>query len=375
MTNLTQMIRKSIEIHQDDAEVDAVAFINQASNQQLLRDYVEMLDNQLANKDKEKLITDTILQLRYDFNRHLNYTHQVFEHCYIIAKESMLLNELLVQYLSHKDILYSNLRDVLKAYNDKYEQPLDIDSQLLSMDNITDFEKIVRERIPFIFRMTSQSYSLDIKRALYVYQHLGVLHTTRMLNDDVLGEFIPHLNEVDIHELNHYFSTTSFDYIKRFNYHFSMQRIRMYYESHIADIQSLILWGYDNNDALNYLYDLANDREKEDIIGTLLNLKELKTIPQTMYKLHNGVQTILHIYIVYLLKGDFQTTRNVVSMLEQYLNQLSTHYDNPYAKQYVKQKYVDILQDTLKQYKHLSTIDTSIIDKLNKSDNIIIVNK
>lgn len=367
------MIRKSIEIHQDDTEVDAVAFINQASNQQLLRDYVEMLDSQLENKDKEKLITDTIHQLRHDFNHRLNYTHQVFEHCYIIAKESNLLNELLIRYLSYKDILYSNLRDVLKAYNDKYEQPLDIDSQLLSMDNITDFEKIVRERIPFVFRMTSQSHSLDIKRALYVYQHLGVLHTTRMLNDDVLSDFVPHLSEVDIHELNHYFTTTSFDYIKRFNYRFSARRIRMYYESHIADIQSLILWGHDNNEALNYLYDLADDREKEDIIGTLLNLEELKTIPQTMYELHNGIQTILRIYIVYLLKGDFQTTRNVVRMLEQYLNQLSIYHDNPYAKQYVKQQYIDTLRDTLMQYAHLSTIDTSIIDKLNKSDKVIIV--
>ena len=47
MTNLTHMIRKSIAINSSDKSSDNVSFIQNGSNQQLLCDYVELLDSQL----------------------------------------------------------------------------------------------------------------------------------------------------------------------------------------------------------------------------------------------------------------------------------------------------------------------------------------
>ena len=371
VTNLTHMIRKSIAINSSDKSSDNVSFIQNGSNQQLLCDYVELLDSQLNEIQTQKMVKDTVDELLEDFKNHQTYTHHVFEHSFVIAQQSSLLTDILIEYLSYKDVLYQNLRHVLKSYYDKYQYPLAIDHRVLSMANITDFEKMVREHIPFIFKADIHS-DISEERMMYIYQHLGVLHTTRLLNDTMLNQLIPKLNEVDIHELKHYFTTASFDYIKRFNYHFSKRRIQIYYENHIADIQSLILWGYDDNEALNYLYSYANDMEQEDIIGALLNLEPLQTIPDTMYELKNGVQTILRVYLVYLLKGDYQTTQNVIRMLTEYLNQITLQPDKSRYKQYVKSKDVLMLEATIMQYENLSTMNTGIIDRLKQSDIVVL---
>ena len=372
MTNLTHMIKKSIEINQFDNEHDTVSFIQKGSNQQLLCDYVELLDSQLNENQTQKLVKDTVNEWVQDFKNNKSYTKYVFEHSFAIAQQSVLLRDILIEYLGHKDILYQNIKHVLDVYYKTYQYPLAIDSQLLSMDNITDFEKIVREGIPFIFKVDGDAITSH-EQMMYIYKHLGVLHTTRLLSDDMLIEMIPILSEVDIHELKHYFMTASFEYIKRFNYHFSKRRIQIYYENHIADIQSLILWGYDDNEALNYLYENANEYEKEDIIGALLNLKSLQVIPETLYEIKNGVQTILRIYITYLLKGDYQTTLNVIKMLSEYLNQLALIENVSQYKEYVNKKDIKTLRDTIEQYRHLSTINTTIIDRIYNTDAILII--
>lgn len=366
------MIKKSIEINQSDDKHDTVSFIQKGSNQQLLCDYVELLDSQLNESQTQRLVKDTVNEWVQDFKNNKNYTKYVFEHSFAIAQQSTLLRDILIEYLGHKDILYQNIKCVLDVYYKTYQYPLAIDSQLLSMDNITDFEKIVREGIPFIFKVDKEPITSH-EQMMYIYKHLGVLHTTRLLSDDMLIEMIPILSEVDIHELKHYFMTTSFEYIKRFNYHFSKRRIQIYYENHIADIQSLILWGYDDNEALNYLYENANEYEKEDIIGALLNLKSLQVIPETLYELKNGVQTILRIYITYLLKGDYQTTLNVIKMLSEYLNQLALIENVSQYKEYVNKKDIKTLRDTIEQYRHLSTINTTIIDRIYNTDAILII--
>ena len=135
MTNLTHMIRKSIAINSSDKSSDNVSFIQNGSNQQLLCDYVELLDSQLNEIQTQKMVKDTVDELLEDFKNHQTYTHHVFEHSFVIAQQSSLLTDILIEYLSYKDVLYQNLRHVLKSYYDKYQYPLAIDHRLLSMAN------------------------------------------------------------------------------------------------------------------------------------------------------------------------------------------------------------------------------------------------
>ena len=105
----------------------------------------------------------------------------------------------------------------------------------------------------------------------------------------------------------------------------------------------------------------------------MLNLKSLQVIPETLYELKNGVQTILRIYITYLLKGDYQTTLNVIKMLSEYLNQLALIENVSQYKEYVNKKDIKTLRDTIEQYRHLSTINTTIIDRIYNTDAILII--
>ena len=98
MTNLTHMIRKSIAINSSDKSSDNVSFIQNGSNQQLLCDYVELLDSQLNEIQTQKMVKDTVDELLEDFKNHQTYTHHVFEHSFVIAQQSSLLTDILIEY-------------------------------------------------------------------------------------------------------------------------------------------------------------------------------------------------------------------------------------------------------------------------------------
>jgi len=362
------MIQKSIIIHNSNEIPKSITQIDAGSHQQLLREYVELLNSQLSTDDTKKLIQDTVSELISDFNNGMTYTHHIFEHCKAIAGESELLNKVLTEFLKHKDTLYANLHDVLQCYQSKYHHTLPINIDYLSFDNISDFKKMIHEGLKIEFEVEHKENTLDYDTLMYIKKHLGVIPTIRIVSDTQLNQFLDELSDIEIHELKYYMASLNNESIHHLNHIFTKAQTQSYFEHNICSIHDLLVWASSDNASLNYLYDHAKDYDKPIIIKTLLKLDRIIESPKHLYDLPNGIETILNIYTHSLQKGDFNTTKNVIKLLDDYLNQKARRSDKTHL--FVSKKLIDDLDLTIMQYNRILDIDNNIVLRILNHDDI-----
>lgn len=375
MEDLTHMIKTSIELN--NSETNQAIEIESTSHQRLLKEYVKMLDSKNNSKN---IIKRTVDDLYHDYHKGLAYTKNIFKHCYLIALESNLLDELLVQYMKHEHILYDNLRPVILDYHHELNQRFFIDSRYINNKNIKDFEKMVREGVVLEFTTLYDDKTFSLTTLNRMKKHLGVIPVIRLTDDDTLSAFLDKLDDVDKHELSYYFDHYSDNDILQVNMIFTSKRADIYQRHNIMSDSTVYRWAEGHDDVYSYLYDHTQNKElQRQILKKLMNIKDLKVLPKHINSHGGYLQSLFDIYFNFYHKGGYYVVKNLIYMTESYLNDLSSN--NSDHKEYINRQNLKQLDNVLfeysalvKQSEELKTLDIDIADKLRKNDHIVVKN-
>lgn len=364
MTNLKHMIEKSIDIQSNDNLEDTFVTVVEGSHQQLLKEYVDLLDEQLTDKEKSTVINETENELFNDFKDNQPYTSHVYAHCRVIAQKSPLLKEVLIKYLSHKDVLYDNLRYVLHRHETLYGVPLLIDSRYITLENLIDFSKLYREQIKLEFDISTYEPTKEIINK--AYDLLGIIPTIRLVNSDYLDTFLNGINEADKHEISYYMKNTTDAVIRSSHAKFDYERAKTYHEHGIASVKTLLRWSKKSNGALNYLFEQANESDRLKILEYWLQLRPLQELPNNLYTLNNGLNEILTSYNNPTVKNDFEGTQNALFLLESFVKQY-VRYRDPSETIEVKETLLNTLDDMILRYGNVVRLSGNIITIIYKN--------